>query len=151
MLRSTLEELYARAASVACYYGKAHLADDFKSWYIIKILEGKSKNQLIKHAFIDFIREEIAPATRSKLAAIKQSKEPEIEPSIEDQMDAIKFGETYMGLTESVMCYLLAIEGYTLKEIGKMYGKTESRISQMFTKIGIKNRKIRKNRDNKEG
>jgi len=151
MDRLSIEKLYRKAEVFAVKIGKAHLADDFKSWYIIKVLEGKSTNQLMRYSFIDFLRQEVLPASRSNRGAIQQALTPERQQSVDDQIDAIAFIEKYLGTTESVMCYLLAIEGYTIKEIGKMYGKSEGRISQMFTKIGKKNSKIRKNNHNKEG
>lgn len=57
----TLIKLYKRARvhGLWAYYGRyRHLAEDFSSWYVIKLLENKSRLQTIEQAFIDFLRVE---------------------------------------------------------------------------------------------
>jgi DNA-binding CsgD family transcriptional regulator len=55
--RASTPLLYERAKKAALRRGYASEADDFASWYAVKILEGKCQHQTLDQAFIDYLRE----------------------------------------------------------------------------------------------
>ena len=58
--RHTPEFLYKKALRLGQYYFRnTQIAQDFASWYIIKILEGRGQHQTFRQASIDFTRLEL--------------------------------------------------------------------------------------------
>ncbi len=125
-----LEELYEKAKRRAHKNGYSEYAEDFASHYIIKILEGQAKHQLIGHAFIDYLRGEFNPMRKLRASLKYYTIEDAPQYSPEDRAILFDLLKKHCTPTEDKMLYLYLIEGLLLKEIGDHFGTSESYISQ---------------------
>jgi len=163
--RRNIETLYKRAAIHARAKGYKEEAHDFAGWIAIKWLEGKSQHQTIDQAFIDFLRGEYGGTgirsgsdglLRSHRATMSEKSEfPEypINKIIEHRLSQLDQSEgsdpelaaieresrarrrvTCRDIKDSGILHLYE-DGFTLGEIGGVYGFTESRASQILKVI----------------
>lgn len=137
MGRGTLEELYKKAVRIAYIYGQGHIAEDFASHFILRVLEGKSRHQLLRHALLDYLDKEERPMNRLKML-LSQIPDPAKEFTQEDKVVLFDVIKKHASPLEEKLLHLYLIEGYMLDEIGRMYGISESRISQRFTELKSK-------------
>jgi RNA polymerase sigma factor (sigma-70 family) len=137
MGRGTLEELHKRAIRIAYIYGQGHCAEDFASSFILRVLEGKSRHQLLRHALLDYLDREERPMNRLKLL-LSQIQDPAKEFTQEDKVILFDIIKKHASPLEEKLLHLYLIEGYRLHEIGKLYGISEARISQRFSELKSK-------------
>jgi len=133
-MRHDLVTLYDKARREAEFSRFSHLADDFAASYIIRILEGKAKHQLIKHALYDFLDSEVMPMKRIK-DAIDLDVSDTCRFSPEDRVIVFDLLKKHCTPLEDKILYLYLHEGYSLKEIGAVFDVSESRISQRITAL----------------
>lgn len=137
-----LVTLYKKAKKKALIFGLRDLADDFASHYILNILDGKSAHQLFKHSIIDFMRMEFNSVNKVKVAAREWIYLAGSEfYSLDEKIALLNVLNKIATNEEKQMLHLYFIDGYELNKIGKMYGKSESRISQIFATIAKKAKK----------
>jgi len=160
------EQLYKKAIRHAKIKGYSDIAEDFGGWISIKWLEGKSQHQTINQSFIDFLRLEYGGVgyRRGSDAILRTHRQPQAEVSgcdestAEETIDRLQYSggdaEGDLGRSAQVTgsdvdprSYLSSRLGHiyhayikeerTLAQVGKDFGLTESRVSQLMTKIEI--------------
>lgn len=150
-MRTDAVDLYFKAIRHASIEGFAQIAHDFASWYIIKVIEGTRKKQLIRFAFIDYLRE-----TRGNDGAYRNNRyiERTCVTRIEDfddhvadkdkkndALSSLIMNETVqkklarMKPKDREIIELYFIDEKPMDEIARVKGVGSSRISQRIKKI----------------
>lgn len=172
----TIERQYNRAKYVAKSKGHSEIAEDFASWYVIKLLEGKSQHQLLDHAFIDFLRLEYGSAgkrgrvdaiLRSRRAKAFQGADETFEEAADRMLASVSVSEWndqrfaeperkavdaggILNAREAEVWDLYTQDELRLRDIGNIQSCTESRISQILCQCKLKIQNFEDFREMKE-
>ena len=129
-MKRDLVKFYERAILHATRTGYAQEATDFASWVIIRALQGKASKQLLRHSFIDYLREEYGCKT------VKKWKQVDVEV---DKIDPDSSPEDTVIVTDSIeklttpfereLMRMYYVEGRSLEEIGNQFGRSEAYMS----------------------
>lgn len=85
-----LIDLWRRAGKYGTKISRSRdLGDEFASWYVIQLLQGYSKHQPMKYAFIDFKRSHYGMGSQSKMREVPLLKLPETADTTEP-INAVK-------------------------------------------------------------
>lgn len=114
------------------------ISEDFAAWYVIKLLEGKRKNQSIPHAAIDFMRETNTDndLKQDAMGKVKKLKNPEV------KMNKLGYTPSYTGIdyscfdqVERIYAVLMFEYGLNNKEISHAFGFSMNNGSNIFGRI----------------
>lgn len=123
-----LVKLWKSAKIYASKRGMRDEAEDFASEFVLRKLQGKSAKQSIPQAYKDYLDYLNAGKRKMKVPYFVVSHDPEI---------ASLFGLNlkYLDNRERLMIDLYYTRQWTMKEIGKFFGRSESTISKWFKKM----------------
>lgn len=133
-----LIRLYRRANKHARLKGWGDWADDFASHYIICLIEGKAKHQIIGYALIDFLRQEFNNLRKVRFNLSEQLLVEAPGYCVEDRVMLFDLIKKHCTLIERKILHEYLINGLTMKEVGNVFNRNESRISQMISKLVTK-------------
>ncbi len=166
--KKTIERLYKRAIGCAIKMGFTEEAYDFAGWIAVRWLEGLSQRQTINQSLIEYLRCEYGNDRRNigryKLSrAVSASQLPpgsRVDHSDSEAFDRIiansghfetndpestalareaeQIGDGCFDSGRRKQVFSLLRKGLTLKEIGKITGVTESRVSQVIIQMRFK-------------
>ena len=128
-----LVSLYQKARRRAARNGYSEDADEFAAWYIIRIMEGLSKKQLMGHALIDYLREVYGSNnTKSKLRRVPFRFEDVVSQEL-SPLDKVIVTDAIEKLITPFEREILKdhfVNGKTYAEIGSNFGRSEAYISE---------------------
>jgi len=111
-------------------------SEDFASWVVEKQLTGR--RALIKQLYIDWLRRKYSRKWLDKIYSTeKLNDKPNVEKLIFRKEIFTRLFNFLCTRTKD-MLILYCLYNYTYKEIGDMYGITESRVNQIFKSIRLK-------------
>jgi DNA-binding Xre family transcriptional regulator len=171
--RSSIEHLYKKAIKEARYRGHSEIAEDFAGWITLKWLEGKAQHQTLSQSLIDYLRGEYGSAgircgsdalLRSRRAKTNSQElnDETVEESLERLWASSSYAEAIdressdnkqesvdtrelISIRDETFYKMIIEDEMTLKEVGDVFGITESRVSQIwaetkkrsFTSLGL--------------
>lgn len=135
MGKKTVLELYARAIREARFHRSPHLAQDFASWYIVQILEGKRQHQTFKQAWIDYVRDltQYNHHKKTKPTFVEFDEKRIPKKDIELEFKLVR--DVSLSSRELLVLVLYYYHGWSQVEIGQFFGITDTRVSQIQKKV----------------
>ena len=135
-----IKKFQNKAKRIAKRDGYEFLADDFSSWATLKFIEGRKAK--ISQMLVDFLRLEFGRSSNKKVLSRILNQEYDDLRTIDRSklnMDLVEFEQFLNSIIDQkdrAIVILYCIWNLTIKEIGYCFGISESRISQIFKKIG---------------
>jgi DNA-directed RNA polymerase specialized sigma24 family protein len=137
----TAKKLRGRAIYSATRKGHAEFAEDIAQSVLLKFCEGRGKHQTVDQAVLDTLRSEYGVARngsdvrkRNLFRAEPLEAVPRVRVDSSSGGDFERIIRVLRG-TERAMVKLIYEWGFKAKEVGDLFGVTESRISQRLFEV----------------